>query len=90
MKLGPSLKIVEKILKETNISEISFTEAREQTSDKAFDYDLTIIENVSHADIQIIDKILADYDNVEMRIDLNDSEIRIFEVEPEEKRRLPN
>lgn len=86
MKLDAALKIARLILKKTDISELSFTEAKEQSSDKAFDYDITITENlISSVDMRVIDRIIGDYENVEMEIDLYHDMIRIFEVEPEKK-----
>ena len=86
MKLDIALKMVQKILGNTDISELNFTEAKKQSSDKAFDYDITITENlISSVDMRVIDRIIRDYENVEMEIDLYHDMIRIFEIEQEEK-----
>jgi len=80
--LDLALKIARKILENTNISELSFTESNDQIHGDKFDYDLVITDlSVSHGDIQAVDNILADFDNVEMHIQLDDGEIRVYEVE---------
>jgi len=87
MKLDIALKIAQQILEKTSISELKFTEAHEfiHNSD-TFEYDLEIVESsISPVDIQALDKILGEFDNVNMEVDLYHDMIRIFEIEQEEK-----
>ena len=79
------LVIIEKILKQTDITEIKITDAREvvHSDSEENEYDLQIQEDLNHGEIQAIDELLSSDSNVEMR--LHDGQIEIFEVEPEEE-----
>ena len=60
-------------------------ETLEVAEDKEFptEYDLILKADLCHAEIQALDEILADYNNIEMR--LRDGNMEIFEKFPEEK-----
>jgi len=82
--LNRTLIILEKLLKECEVTEVLITEAKEiahrETEDPEFD--IKIVQNLSHSQIQAIDEILVDFHNVEMELDYGEG-LRIFEV-PEE------
>ena len=87
MKREVALKILKGIVElgGIDITEIKLTQAKKWNGEDII-YDILIEEpNVSHADIQAMDDFLADYDNIEMNIELSQSQIRIFERVEEDK-----
>lgn len=90
MLLKETLKIIEKLMTELDVSDFKVSDARvwlhvKETEDDAEDieieneYDILIEPTVTHWQIQQIDRLLSDYDNVEMWVESEG--LRIFEKE---------
>lgn len=92
MKRDLALKILQDIVKKKmGIYEIKLTEARTVKScETELGFDVLIEDQkVSHLQIQELDELLADYDNIEMVIELSESQIRIFEpIEEKNKKEV--
>ena len=84
MLLNQTLKILEKLLKNCGVTEVLITETNQliHTETGEPEFDIKIVQNLSHGQIQLIDEVLADFPNVEMRLDYQEG-LRIFEVEEE-------
>lgn len=88
MLMKETLEILEKIMKETNITEIRIHENTTplhtpediEKEEAPQEYDINIVETVWHWQIQIIDDLLGGYDNVEMMFDPDDGLV-IYERE---------
>lgn len=92
MLLDDMLAILRKILEQTDIRHIEITdslnpihveydeESLEPKEDQEFpdEYDLVLKGDLCHAEIQSLDSLLADYDNVEMR--LRGDNMEVFET----------
>lgn len=92
MRLKETLEIIEKLMKNCDVSDFTVSMARTWiheeeaeliqngcTEGVQVEYDITLTEVVTHYQIQTIDEILASYDNVEMRVESGG--LRIFEKE---------
>ncbi|RLC86233.1 MAG: hypothetical protein DRJ03_09315 [Chloroflexi bacterium] len=82
MLVNQTLKILRKLLEKCDVTEVLITEAEEpfhiETSEPEFD--IIIVQNLSHGQIQAIDEVLADFPNVEMELKYEEG-LKIFEVE---------
>jgi len=80
MLLNLTLEILEKLLKKCDVTEVLITEAEEivHTETTEPEFDIKIIQNLSHGQIQAIDEVLADFPNVEMELNYQEG-LRIFE-----------
>jgi len=85
MLLKQTLKILEKLLTKCEVTEVLITEASEIVHDEVFEpeFDIKIVQNLDHGQIQAIDEVLADFSNVEMEFDFQEG-LMIFEVEKED------
>ena len=97
MLLDTMLTLLRRIYEKTDVFNVEIRDALdpvhiefdeetlEPVEDKEFpnEYDLVLKADLCHAEIQTINELLADYDNVEMR--LRDGNIEIFERFPEEE-----
>lgn len=97
MLLKDMLAILQRILEKTDVTNVEVKDAlnlvhvevddktSEPVEDKKFpqEFDLILKNGLSHAEIQVLDEILADYFNLEMR--LRDGNIEIFETFNEEE-----
>jgi len=85
MLLKQTLEILEKLLTKCGVTEVVITEAEEvvhgETTEPEFD--IKIVQNLRHRQIQAIDEVLAGFSNVEMEFDFREG-LRIFEVEKED------
>ena len=96
MLLEKTLEIVKKILSQTDILHIELRDALnpvyveydeetlEEKEDQEFpdEFDIVVNEDLSHADIQTIDDLLAEYSTIEMR--LREGKLEIFQTDEEE------
>lgn len=76
--IGKLLGIVDYIMISVDESPVHKSSLREK--DPTTEYTLTITQTLYHWQIQQIDGILADYDTVEMRINVNEG-LEIYETE---------
>jgi len=85
MLLKQTLEILEKLLTKCEVTEVRITESEKvvhcETAEPEFD--IKIIQNLDHGQIQAIDEVLASFPNVEMEFDFREG-LMIFEVEKEE------
>jgi len=94
MKSKLALKILGRILDETDVYDVQIKEALEpvyveyseelETIEKEYpkEFDLVILNNLSHWEINLLDQdFLGDYENIEMRI--RDGHLEIFQTEKE-------
>jgi len=85
MLLKQTLKILKKLLTTCEVTEVLITEAEDivhgETDEPEFD--IKIVQNLSHGQIQAIDEVLTDFPNVEMEFDFREG-LMIFEVEKKE------
>jgi len=86
MFLKETLEILEKLLNDCDLTEIQIGESKiivhadiDKQEEWKTEYDLLIKQRVNHATIQQIDKLLSNYDSVEMEV--IDEGLRIFERE---------
>ena len=86
MLFKETLKIVRGLLKKCNITNIEIDEAKvivhsdpDKQEDWQDEYDIFVPQRVNHWKIQQIDKLLANYDAVEMEV--TSEGLRIFEKE---------
>jgi len=85
MLLNQTLEILEKLLKECEVTDVLITEANQLIHEEttAPEFDIKIIQNLSHGQIQAIDEVLAKFSNVEMELDYQEG-LTIFEVAEED------
>jgi len=85
MLLNQTLEILEKLLKECEVTDVLITEASQMIHEEttAPEFDIKIIQNLSHSQIQAIDEVLAKFSNVEMELDYQEG-LTIFEVAEED------
>ena len=80
MDLETSLKLLKTIIEQCKFTEIGFTDAIHELDDKDI-IDIIIQESVVHWQFQELDRILADYDDIEMKFESGNDQIRIFRRE---------
>ena len=85
MLLMQTLEILEKLLTKCEVTEVLITESREivHYEEEGPEFDIKIVQNLDHGQIQAIDEVLADFSNVEMEFDFREG-LMIFEVEKKE------
>ncbi|RLC88061.1 MAG: hypothetical protein DRJ03_04125 [Chloroflexi bacterium] len=85
MLLKQTLKILKELLTKCEVTEVRITESEEvvhcETDEPEFD--IKIVQNLRHWQIQAIDEVLADFPNVEIEFDFREG-LMIFEVEKKE------
>ena len=85
MLLKQTLEILEKLLTKCAVTDVLITESEEivhgETTEPEFD--IKIVQNLRHWQIQAIDEVLAGFSNVEMKLAYQEG-LMIFEVEKEE------
>ena len=82
MDLEKALSLLRTIIEKCHFDEIGFTSAKHPLDDKDI-LDIIIQENVYHWQFQELDRILAEYDDVEMQFDSGNGQVKIFRKEPE-------
>lgn len=82
-----TLKLFGQIIKEVDeVTEVKVTNAKDYLHPEVLEFDILILDsNIPHRSMQLLDDILAEYDNVTMEVDLYNHWIRIFEENPEEE-----
>jgi len=81
MDLETALKLLRAIIENCHFDEIGFTTVKHPLDDKDT-LDIIIQENVNHWQFQELDRILEEYDNIEMQFDSGNDQVRIFRKEP--------
>jgi len=84
MLLKQTLEILEKLLTKCAVTEVLITESEEAVHGETAEpeFDIKIVQNLRHWQIQAIDEVLAGFSNVEMK--LVRAWLIIFEVEKKE------
>lgn len=84
------LKLIPKLISDCQITNFNIRDANnlahineKKPEDSPLELDILVEENLYHWQIQELDKILADFDNVEMR--LTDDGLFVYEKEKEAK-----
>ena len=85
MLLNQTLEILEELLKNCGVTKVLITATTQPIHTEVEDpeFDIQIIQNLSHGQIQAIDEVLAKFSNVEMELDYQEG-LTIFEVAEED------